>query len=218
MDWEHARYLMVEQQIRTWDVLDLDILNQLYQLKRENFVPADKREMAFVDMMLPLGVGDAMMLHPKMEARIVQETLPQENEKVLVVGAGSGYLVALMAAFSKEVYSLEILPELVDMAKTNLARAGVSNATVLLGDGNQGLEKEGPFDIIVVTASMPELSEALKKQLAINGRLFVVVGDAPDMRAMLVTRTAEDQWTEVAIFETYLPVLVNARQPARFAF
>jgi protein-L-isoaspartate(D-aspartate) O-methyltransferase len=217
MEWEKARFLMVEQQIRTWDVLNAAVLDRLFTIKREDFVPADKRELAFVDMELPLGV-DAHMLQPKMEARIVQEVQVGPEDKVLVIGAGSGYLSALLSSFAKQVYAVEIQPELVERAQQNLQKAGLKNVFVELADGSHGFEKYAPYNIIVVTGSLPMLPEALKEQLAERGRLFVVLGTAPDMKATLVTRKAEGGWEEKHLFETCLPALINAPQPARFVF
>jgi protein-L-isoaspartate(D-aspartate) O-methyltransferase len=218
MEWEKARFLMVEQQIRTWDVLNAAVLDRLFTIKREDFVPADKRELAFVDMELPLGVADAHMLQPKMEARIVQEVQVGPEDKVLVIGAGSGYLSALLGSFAKQVYAVEIQPELVECAQQNLQKAGLKNVSVELADGSQGFEKYAPYNIIVVTGSLPMLPEALKEQLAEGGRLFVVLGTAPDMKATLMTRKAEGGWEEKHLFETCLPALINAPQPARFVF
>jgi protein-L-isoaspartate(D-aspartate) O-methyltransferase len=218
MDWEKARFLMVEQQIRTWDVLDAAVLDKLFTIKREDFVPEDKRELAFVDMELPLGVADTQMLQPKMEARIVQEVHVGPDDKVLVIGAGSGYLSALLGSFAKQVYAIDIHPELVKRAQQNLQKAGVKNVSVELADGSHGFDKYAPYNIIVVTCSLPFLPDALKEQLAEGGRLFAVLGEAPDMKATLITRKAEGGWEEKHLFETCLPPLVNAPQPARFVF
>lgn len=217
MNWEKARFLMVEQQIRTWSVLDPAVLDRLFIIRREDFVPQDKRELAFVDVELPLGVGNATMLQPKMEARIVQELNVSPEDRVLVVGAGSGYLVALLASFAKHVYAVDIEPELVTMAQQNLQKAGVRNVTVECADGSQGVARYAPYDIIVVTASMPALPDAMRDQMAPGGRLFAVLGDAPNMEATLVTRR-DGEMEEKHLFETCLPVLINAAQPARFIF
>lgn len=218
MDWEQARFFMIEQQIRPWDVLDAAILDRLAIVKREDFVPKDKKAWAFIDMELPLGVDDATMLQPKMEARIVQSVEPKTSDRVLVIGAGSGYLAALLGSFTQVVYAIDIEPELVKMTQTNLQKAGIRNVTVALVDGSAGVAEYAPYDIIVVTASMPSLPDALKAQLKEGGRLFAVLGDAPNMKATLITRRAENSWEEKHLFETVLPRLVNVSQPAQFVF
>lgn len=218
MDWEKARFLMVEQQIRTWDVLDATVLDRLFTVKREDFVPIDKRALAFADMALPLGVGDCTMLSPKMEARIVQEVQVGPDDKVLVVGVGSGYLAALLGSFAKQVYAIDIQPTLVTRAQENMQQAAVKNVLVEWADGNQGWDKYAPYDIIVFTCSLPFLPPMLKNQLTEAGRLFAVLGDAPDMKATLITHQANGTWIEKQLFETCLPVIVNAMQPERFVF
>ena len=218
MDWDQARFFMIEQQIRPWEVLNAAVLDELAVLKRENFVPPSKKEWAFIDMELPLGVNGTTMLQPKMEARIVQSVTPQPTDKVLVIGAGSGYLAGLLSRLTQVVYAVDIEPELVKMAQMNLQRAYIRNVTVALADGSTGVKEYAPYDIIVVTASMPFLNEELKNQLKEGGRLFAVLGEAPDMKATLVTRYPENQWEEKHLFETVLPRLVNVSQSVQFIF
>jgi protein-L-isoaspartate(D-aspartate) O-methyltransferase len=217
MDIEHARFNMVEQQIRTWEVLDQEVLDLLYVLHREDFVPQQYRALAFSDLELPLGDGQAM-LPPKVEARIVQEVAPKPTDRVLEVGTGSGYLTALLAARAAHVYSVEINARLKAFAEENLARAGVRNVTVELGDGARGWPRHAPYDVIVLGGSLPVLPDAWPQQLRYGGRLFAVVGDPPVMEARLVTCVAEGSFNTVNLFETVLTPLANALQPDRFSF
>jgi protein-L-isoaspartate(D-aspartate) O-methyltransferase len=217
MDIEHARFNMVEQQIRTWEVLDQEVLDLLYTLRREDFVPAQHRALAFSDLEIPLGEG-AAMLAPKVEARIVQEVAPKATDRVLEIGTGSGYLTALLAARAQHVYSVEISTRLKAFAEENLARADVHNVTLETGDGARGWPRQAPYDVIVLGGSVPVLPDSWPHQLRAGGRLFAVVGDAPVMEARLVTCVAEGSFNSVNLFETVLAPLVNAPQPDRFKF
>ena len=222
---EKARFNMIEQQIRPWDVLDPRVLELLAVLRREDFVPPTHKALAFVDMEIPL-TGSAheaqengkCMLAPKVEARMLQEVNPQPHEKVLEVGAGSGYMAALLAARAASVITMEIDPALARMARENLARAGVANAQVREGDGAQGLASEGPFDVIVLSGSVAEVPKALLSQLKVGGRLAAIVGDDPVMRATVVTRTGETSYTTAQRWDTLAPRLQHFAQPSRFAF
>jgi protein-L-isoaspartate(D-aspartate) O-methyltransferase len=223
MDLEQTRFNMVEQQIRTWDVLDQEVLKLLFELRREEFVPPAYRSLAFVDMEIPLGYGE-VMLAPKLEARILQEVQVKKTDRILEIGSGSGYLAALLAKRGEYVHSVEIVPELKAMAEKNLQAHGVTNALVENGDGAQGWPRHGPYDVIVLTGSTPVLPEAFQKSLKVGGRLFAVVGDAPVMQALLVTcLTKETEGTPgayntVGLFETCITPLRNAQQPPRFTF
>ncbi|GLS03846.1 protein-L-isoaspartate O-methyltransferase [Chitiniphilus shinanonensis] len=217
MDWEHARYLLVEQQIRPWEVLDQQVLQRVLAVKREDFVPQDKRNLAFVDTELPLGHG-ASMLSPKVEARLLQDVELKSGDKVLVVGAGTGYLVALAAGLCAQVYGVEIEPELKRAAEENLARAGIRNARIELGDGVQGLAAQAPFDAIIVTGSVAEVPQALKDQLAVGGRLIAVVGELPIMSATLLQRVEQNAWRSEKRFEYNLPRLKNTPVAEAFSF
>ncbi|PHV12536.1 protein-L-isoaspartate O-methyltransferase family protein [Chitinimonas sp. BJB300] len=216
MDWEQARFNMVEQQIRPWEVLDMTVLALLSEVKRENFVPAARRDMALVDMEIPLIAG-AKMWHPKLEARAVQEVALTGTERVLEIGTGSGYLAALMSKLAKQVYSVEIDAALADQARSNLAAAGIQNVTVEVGDAAKGWSKYAPYDVIVATGSYPTIPAFLYEQLAEGGRLFAVVGDEPAMTASVFTKVAGSIKQE-KLFETVITPLVNAPQPARFEF
>jgi len=222
---EKARFNMIEQQIRPWDVLDPQVLQLLSVLHREDFVPAAHKALAFVDMEIPLlgSAEDALrtgrcMLAPKVEARMLQDASPQPHEKVLEVGAGSGYMAALLAARAASVTTLEIDPALARMARENLARAGVMNAQVLEADGAQGLPAQGPFDVIVLSGSVAQVPQALLSQLRVGGRLVAIVGNDPVMRATRVTRTGEATWTTEQRWDTMAPRLQHFPEPSRFEF
>jgi protein-L-isoaspartate(D-aspartate) O-methyltransferase len=217
MNLEQARFNMVEQQIRTWEVLDQAVLDLLYAVPREEFVPAAFRKLAFVDMEIPIGEGEAMMA-PRIEARIVQALALRKTDRVLEVGTGSGYLTALLARCAAHVFSLEIRPGLAAFGRDNLARHGADNITLEAGDGARGDPRRAPYDAIVLAGSTPVLPAALREQLAPGGRLFAVVGELPMMVAQLVTCTAPGAYGSVALFDTVLAPLVNAEQPPRFRF
>jgi len=217
MNIEQTRFNMVAQQIRTWYVLDDNVLDLLYKLKREEFVPAENREMAFVDMEIPLGHGQ-VMLTPKMEARILQELHIKKTDKILEVGSGSGYMTALLADRGAHVYSVEIIPELKAMAENNLKAHDITNVTVEQGDAARGWAKHEPYDVIVLTASTPVLPDAFQKSLNPGGRLFAITGEDPVMEAVLITCTAPGEFTTKKLFETSTAPLINAQQPVRFTF
>ena len=217
MDLEQTRFNMVSQQIRTWNVLDDNVLDLLYKVKREEFVPAENRAMAFVDMEIPLGYGQ-VMLTPKMEARIVQELHIKKTDKILEVGSGSGYLTALLADQGTYVYSVEIVPELKTLAENNLKMHKITNITIELGDAARGWPKNEPYDVIVLTASTPALPDAFLKSLNPGGRLFAIVGEDPVMEALLITCAAPGEFTTTKLFETSTVPLINALQPTRFTF
>ena len=221
MNIEQARFNMVEQQIRTWEVLDQAVLDLLYVVRREEFVPDAYRMLAFSDLEIPLlknaGAGQKMM-QPKVEARILQEVAPKSTDRVLEVGTGSGYMAALLAHRARHVHSVEILPELKRLGEANLRRAGVANVTVEGGDAARGWAKHAPYDVIVLTGSTPELPDAFLDQLAPGGRLFAVVGEAPVMEARLVTCVGPGSFNTVDLFETILAPLANALERDKFEF
>lgn len=217
MNIEQARFNMVEQQIRPWEVLDQSVLDLLFTVKREEFVPAPYRAMAFADLELPLGQGQ-VMLAPKMEARLLQELGVKRSDKVLEIGTGSGYMAALLAARAEHVVSLEINAELADVARGNLTRAGITNVTVETADGSVGFAARGPYDVIVISGGIPEVPEAILKQLRLGGRLAAIVGTAPVMRAQLITCTGEGIYNTVNMFETVVPTLENFSAAPAFSF
>ncbi len=217
MNIEQARFNMIEQQIRPWNVLDQDVLDLLHIVKREGFVPVAYQNLAFADVEIPLPGGEAMFT-PKVEARIVQEVAVKKHENVLEIGAGSGYMAALLAHKARHVTTVEILPETKALAEHNLARAGVTNVTVELGDGAQGWDKGAPYDVIVVSGGLPVLPEGLLKQVKVGGRLAVILGDAPAMSFNIVTRVSETAYDTVKVFETNVKTLSGAQTPSRFQF
>ncbi len=217
MDFQQARFNMVEQQIRTWDVLDQDILNALQSVPRDAFVPEDFRLLAYSDTRIPLGHGQSMMT-PKLEARIVQALKPTATERVLEIGTGSGYLTALLGHFARNVLSLELHEDLATAAQRKFRAQSMMNIQVLPVDGFQGQPERGPFDVIAVTGALYQRSPALEAQLAVGGRLFAVVGQGHAMEALLITRLANGGFTTEALFETELEPLIGAEPPPRFTF
>ncbi len=216
MNIEQARFNMIEQQIRPWEVLDPSVLDLLFVVKREDFTPPAYRSLAFADMEIPLGQGQ-VMLAPKVEARLLQELGVKKSDKVLEIGTGSGYMAALLAARAEHVVSVEISPELAATARQNLERAGVTNVAVETGDGAEGWAHRGPYDVILISGAMPALPESILKQLRVGGRLAAVVGEAPVMEAQLVTCTAPGVYNTVNLFETVVPALA-VRPKSAFSF
>ena len=206
---------MVEQQIRPWDVLDQDVLSLLDQLPRDEFVPENYRNLAYADLRIPLGHGQ-VMLEPKVEARIIQALEVQKSDKVLEVGTGSGYMTALLATLGDHVYSVELHSELQVEARLRLAAHDIANVTLESGDAAQAWDTHAPYDVIVITGSMPLMPEHYRHSLKVGGRMFVVVGDAPAMEAHLITRLGQGEFTDQVLFETDVPPLENAQQPNRF--
>jgi protein-L-isoaspartate(D-aspartate) O-methyltransferase len=225
MNIELARFNMIEQQIRPWDVLDQSVLSLLATVPREDFVPAAYKALAFVDTQVPLappGLADGdpgqCMLEPKVEARLLQELHVERHEKVLEIGAGSGYMAALLAHRAQHVITLEIAPALAKLATDNLRRAAVANAEVREADGAEGLPGEGPFDVIALSGSVAEVPQGLLDQLKVGGRLAAVVGHEPVMRAVVVTRFGERDFRQVEVFDTVAPRLIGFAEPTRFRF
>lgn len=216
-DFETARFNMIEQQIRPWDVLDPDVLSLMSTTKREDFVPAEVKTLAFADLELPIGNG-VTMLAPKIEARMLQAVGVKDSDKVLEIGTGSGFMAALLAARADSVLSVEINPALAQQARANLSRAGVDNASVVVGDAALGWAQDAPYDLIVVSASLPFLPPELLAQLKVGGRLVAIVGELPAMTAQLVTCVSEGVYNSINLFETAAEPLQNARQPSRFSF
>ncbi len=223
MNVEQARANMVEQQIRTWEVLDQDVLDLLYTVPREEFVPPQHKALAFSDLQIPLAIGGEAtayqrMWEPKLEARVLQELDVHKTDRVLEVGTGSGYLTALLAHRAAQVVSVEINPRLAEFGKRNLERHGADNVQLELGDAARGWAKNAPYQVIVLGGSTPLLPRAFLEQLDVGGRLFAVVGEPPVMSARLVTCTAPGAYNTVDLFETVLAPLVNAERPPRFRF
>jgi protein-L-isoaspartate(D-aspartate) O-methyltransferase len=217
MNLEQMRLNMVEQQIRTWEVLDQDVLDLLYIVPREEFVPQQHRALAFSDMEIPIGQGQRMW-QPKMEARVLQELGVRKTDRVLEVGTGSGYLTALLSHRAAQVCSVEIDPALAAFGRGNLERHGADNITLETGDAARGWTARAPYDVIVLTGSTPLLPAAVVEQLAPGGRLFAVVGEAPAMSARLVVSSGPNAWHANDLFETVIAPLANAEHPSRFRF
>ena len=217
MNIEQARFNMIEQQIRTWEVLDQDVLNLLSIVKREHFVPEAYTALAFADLELPLPNGQHM-LAPRVEARVLQELAVKKHESVLEIGAGSGYMAALLAHRAQKVLTVEIDTELAEFARANFVRNGVLNAEVVLGDGARGWAANAPYDVICVSGGLPVVPQELLEQLKVGGRLAAFVGGAPVMEAQIITRIDEKQYRIAGVFETYVEPLQNAVHPPRFKF
>lgn len=217
MDLEKARFNMIEQQIRPWDVLDQEILDLLAVVKREQFVPQAYAVLAFVDMEIPLPGGENMM-PPRVEARILQALNVRKHENVLEIGAGSGYMAALLANRGRHVLTVDIRPELVSLARQNLTNAGIGNAEVAEGNAAEGWAVAAPYDVICISASVPEIPQSILSQLKVGGRIAAIVGAAPVMEARLVTRVSENEYQVTNLFETLAKPLQGAVQPSRFKF
>jgi len=217
MDFEQARYHMIEQQIRPWEVLDQRVLDLMADMPREDFVPEEYRNLAYADTDIPLPHGQVMMA-PRIEARLLQALAVSPSDRVLEIGTGSGCLTCQLARASRHVYSMDIFPDFCERASEKLAAHGVVNVTTVNGDGVHGLEQNAPYDVIAVTGSLPYLDESLQRQLDVGGRMFVIVGEAPVMEALLVTRTGQQDWTTEALFETDLPALQDDVAPGGFEF
>jgi len=209
---------MVAQQIRPCDVLDERLLERLLLVPREDFVPPNFRAFAFADMAIPLGRGQ-VMLSPMLEARLAQSLAPSPNDRILEVGTGSGYLTAVLAGLVRSVYSVEIVPEFKLRAARNVSALGLSNVTIEVGDGARGWPRHGPYDAILVSGALPlGPAPAFRESLAVGGRLVVIVGESPAMEVRVITREDPDRFTERSLFETSVPVLMNAPRPERFHF
>ena len=224
MNTETARFNMIEQQIRPWEVLDPHVLGLLATVRREDFVPPGLRALAFVDTQVPLLEHDTAgpcMLEPKVEARLLQELQVQRHEKVLEIGTGSGFMAALLAHRAQQVLTLESQPELARLARASLLRNGLANVRVIdvtADAGAHGLAAEAPFDVIVLSGSVPEVPRELLQQLKPGGRLAAVVGDEPVMRARLFKRVGDAAWSETDLFDTVAPRLQGFAEPTRFHF
>ncbi|OYD54075.1 protein-L-isoaspartate O-methyltransferase [Thauera propionica] len=217
MNFEKARFNMVEQQIRPWEVLDQNVLDLLMTVKREEFVPASARALAFADVEIPIGCGQ-VMLKPVIEGKVLQALQVAKSDSVLEIGTGSGFFAALLAARAEWVRTMEIESELVKFASDNLARNGVENVVVAQGDGMAGWAERAPYDVIVLSGSVPFVPQELLEQLKVGGRLFAFVGEAPVMKARLITCEAEGRFRTEDIFETVVPMLRNAPRHDAFSF
>ena len=217
MNIEQARFNMVEQQIRPWDVLDQHVLDLLHKIHREDFVPTAHAALAFVDMEIPLGGGEAMWM-PKLEARVLQELDIRPLDRVLEIGTGSGYLTALLAQQAAEVVSVDIVPAFTAAAREKLQAHGIIHVQLHTADAARGWVDAAGFDVIVLTGSTPLLADSFRTSLRTGGRLFAIVGEAPTMQAQLITCISPGAYRSVTLFETSVKSLVNAPHPVRFVF
>jgi protein-L-isoaspartate(D-aspartate) O-methyltransferase len=217
MPRETARFNMIEQQVRTWDVLDPTVLQLLNDIPRENFVPEEYRGLAFADIEIPLGHGQAM-LSPKLEGRILQALNVQKAHTVLHIGTGSGYFTALLASLAKHVISVEIEADLSAQAAKNLIKNNIQNVTLEVADGVSGRPSYGQYDVIVYTGSSQLEPEGARQQLNIGGFMFITLGEAPVMQATLIQRVSKAGFQEHVLFETCIPALINAQQASKFEF
>lgn len=217
MNQDQARFNMVEQQIRTWEVLDKAVLAALMQLQREDFVPPHCQAMAYADTEIPLPHGQTMM-PPRIDARLVNDLALTGKESVLEIGTGSGYLCALLALRARQVLSLEVHADLAQGAQRHLAQAGITNAQVRCADGAQGAPQEGPFDAILLGGSVCEVPQTLLEQLSLGGRLIAIVGEEPVMQTTLFTRQGPQSWQTKVLWDTLAPPLQGFAQASAFHF
>lgn len=217
LDVEHARYNMVEQQIRPWNVLNQQILDLMGQMPREDFVPPALRDLAFADTTIPIAQGQVMM-QPKLEAKLLQALALEPTDSVLEIGTGSGFLTACLGTLASQVYSIDIFPEFQQSAAQHLQEHHIHNVRLDTKDAFSAWSATQRFDAIAVTGSLPVWNKQFQDLLNIAGRLFVVVGSAPAMQALLITRVSESSWRQESLFETVLPALINAQLPAAFQF
>jgi protein-L-isoaspartate(D-aspartate) O-methyltransferase len=224
MNTEIARFNMIEQQIRPWEVLDAHVLSLLATVRREDFVPPALKAMAFVDTQVPLIAGrpdGPHMLEPRVEARLLQELKVQRHEKALEIGTGSGFMAALLAHRAQQVVTLECVPELARTARDNLRRNGLLNVQVVdvsAADGARGHAVDAPYDVILLSGSVAEVPRVLLEQLKVGGRLAAIVGEEPVMRATVFTRSGEASWTQQEVFDTVAPRLQGFAEKAAFHF
>ena len=219
MDLNQARFNMIEQQIRPWEVLDPQVLELLSVVRREDFVPLAHRALAFVDMEIPVGDQPGqVMLAPRVQARLVQDLAVKKTDKVLEIGTGTGFMTAMLAHQAAQVLSYELDADLARQASANLLKAGITNAKVRHGDGSHGAAGEGPFDVILLAGSVAEVPQVLLDQLAVGGRLAAIVGEDPMMRATLITRTGPGSLVTAQPWDANAPRLSGFAEPSAFRF
>jgi protein-L-isoaspartate(D-aspartate) O-methyltransferase len=215
LNFEEARHNMIVQQIQPWNVRDDKVLDLIQRLPREDFVPAHYKEHAFTDMNIPLPNGQEMMC-PKLEAYMLQALKIQDHDKVLEVGTGTGYVTALLASQARYVITVDIDADTSKRAEEKLSAHQITNVTFDVGDAALGWSDQKPYDVIAITGSLPILPESFQRNLNVGGRLFAIVGDAPAMEVILITRVKENEWTHEVLLETDIPALINAAEPERF--
>lgn len=216
MNFEQARFNMVEQQIRPWNVFDENVMSLLAEVKREEFVSPEYKAIAFSDVEIPLP-GGQKMLFPRVEARLLQELNLSKKDKVLEIGTGSGYVTAILAKLADFVYSIDINTVNKEFAISNLTKAGIKNVSVIEGDGLNGLPAKAPFDKILIGGALPAIPQSLKQQLRVGGHLIAITGVKPAMHAVHITKVAENEFIEKQIFETVVDELTGAYQ-SQFRF
>lgn len=216
MNFEEARFNMIEQQIRPWEVLDQRVLDVLANVPREAFVPERYRNLAFADIRIPLG-HDQVMMNPNVEGRLLQALQIQSSDNILEIGTGSGYLSACLARLGRSVLSVDIFEEFSELSAQKLRSHRISNVTLQTGDAVNGWG-EHHYDAIALTASLTSLTEQWQHQLTISGRLFAIIGEEPIMEAVLITRTGEHEWLQESLFETEIPTFINSSVPIEFEF
>lgn len=216
-DFEQARFNMIEQQVRTWEVLDQRVLDTMNRIPRENFVPEQYRSLAFVDTEIPIG-NDQVMMAPKVEGRLLQALNITPQDSILEIGTGSGYLTACLASLGKHVTSIDIVPDFTTTAAAKLTEQGISNTRLETADVANGINTSEQYDVIAVTGSLPLLQKQFHESLKIGGRLFVITGKLPIMEALLITRVNENNWSQESLFETCIAPLEHASRPQGFVF
>ena len=216
-DFEQARFNMIEQQVRTWEVLDQRVLDTMNRIPRENFVPEHYRSLAFVDTEIPIG-NDQVMMAPKVEGRLLQALNITPQDSILEIGTGSGYLTACLASLGKHVTSIDIVPDFTTTAAARLDEQGISNTRLETADVANGINTSEQYDVIAVTGSLPLLQKQFHESLKIGGRLFVITGQLPIMEALLITRVNENNWSQESLFETCIAPLEHASRPQGFVF
>ena len=221
MDYNQARFNMVEQQVRPWDVLDPRVLNVISNIPRELFVPETFKQLAYADTRIPLGTYEghtSHMLNPVIEGRMLQSLAITEEDTVLQIGTGTGYITACLATLARHVDSVDINPDMTALAEKNLARFEINNVNLSTGDGAEKWEQKQFYDCIAIMGSLPTIPEFYRKALKEGGRMFLVTGDAPVMKAILVTRIGKNEWAEDELFETCIDPMIHAEKPETFVF
>jgi len=217
MNIELARFNMIEQQIRPWKVLDPQVLDLLSVIPREQFVPKGYQGLAFADIAIPLG-NNRFMLHPREEGRLLQAIKPNSKEKVLVLGAGTGYVTALLASMAGSVTAIDSNEEFIATTTKNIDSLNISNVTLICSDAILGDRANAPYDAIVILGSMQVMSETIKEQLAVGGKMFCIIGKEPTMEALVISRVSDNEWQEEGLFETSVPALENSPEAEQFRF
>lgn len=217
MDIEQARSNMIEQQIRTWEVLDIDVLDLLNEIHREEFIPDAYQELSFADTRIPIGHEQTTMT-PKVEARLLQSLSVNPDETVLEIGTGCGYLTTLLAKSAKHVKSIDLFPDFIKTAHDNIIKTGLTNIELESTDAYSLFDQAEKYDVLVLTASLPEMDERFINLLNDGGRMFAIIGDSPAMEACVLTKESGTKYSKTSLFEIDLPALIGAEQKEVFEF